>query len=87
MAKNEPTRLPTFVSLPELIEFFDSHDMGDYWDNLPQVSFEINIQQRSRLITIDEELFDQLSEVARRQQLSTESLIHSWLKKQVAEYS
>jgi hypothetical protein len=27
-------------SIDELVEFFDKHDVGDYWDRLPKAGFE-----------------------------------------------
>ncbi|MGQ9630092.1 MAG: hypothetical protein ACUVXI_07215 [bacterium] len=40
IAKN----LPHFGSLDELVEFFDSHDLGEYWDQMPEVDFEVDIK-------------------------------------------
>jgi len=34
MAKNKAKRLPRLKSVDEVVEFFDKHDMGDYWDRL-----------------------------------------------------
>ncbi|MGI4791152.1 MAG: hypothetical protein ACRYFS_20175 [Janthinobacterium lividum] len=33
--------LPHFDNLNQLIEFFDSHDMGDYAEQMPEVQFEV----------------------------------------------
>jgi hypothetical protein len=38
MAKNKAKRLPRLKSVDELVEFFDKHDMGDYWDRLPKLN-------------------------------------------------
>jgi hypothetical protein len=48
MAKNKAKRLPRLKSVDELVEFFDKHDMGDYWDE-----YEVNIKTRKHLIAID----------------------------------
>ena len=34
--------LPSFASLDELVEFFDTHDMGKYEADLPDVHFDIS---------------------------------------------
>ena len=54
MAKNKAKRLPQLKSVDELVEFFDKHDMGDYWDRLPKATFEVKIKTRKHLVAIDE---------------------------------
>lgn len=44
--------LPDFKSLDELIEFFDRHDLGEYWDQLPEVTFEVDIQRETHLFAL-----------------------------------
>jgi hypothetical protein len=85
MAKNKSKRLPPFGSLDELVEFFDTHDMGEYWDHLPEAHFDIHIKRRAHLVAIDEELIGKLTEIARAKHVSAETLINSWLKEKVLE--
>jgi len=42
MAEIKSPTLPKFESLDELVEFFDTHDMGNYWEQMPEASFDIN---------------------------------------------
>ena len=46
MNRNSSKNLPTFRSLDELVAFFETHDMGEYWDKLPQADFEVNLKKR-----------------------------------------
>jgi hypothetical protein len=55
MAENDSQKLPSFTSLDELVEFFDTHDMGDYEESLPEVNFEVDLQRKTHLVAIDEE--------------------------------
>ena len=41
--------LPHFETLDKLIDFFDTHDMGDYAAQMPEVHFEVAPKQESRL--------------------------------------
>jgi hypothetical protein len=84
MAENEATPLPHFQSLPELVEYFDAHDMGEHWDGMPEAQFEVDIKRRHRLVSIDEDLMSQLSDIAKSQQVAVEVLIEAWLKEKVA---
>lgn len=84
MAENEASPLPPFRSLEELVEFFDAHDMGEYWDRLPEAHFEVDIKRRHCLVAIDEDLLSKLSEIAKSRQVSVEVLIDAWLRERVA---
>lgn len=74
-------------SLDELVEFFDTHDLGDYWDEMPEAHFEIDIKRRLHLVAIGAELADKLTEMARSRQTSSERLINSWLREKIVEQS
>ena len=46
MKRNRSKNLPTFRSVDELVAFFETHDMGEYWDKLPKADFEVNLKKR-----------------------------------------
>lgn len=46
MKENRSKNLPAFKSIGELVAFFETHDMGEYWDNLPKVEVEVSIKKR-----------------------------------------
>ena len=35
MSGNRSKNLPTFESVDEFVAFFETHDMGEYWEKLP----------------------------------------------------
>jgi hypothetical protein len=84
MAESKPTP-PKFETLEDLVELFDSHDLGDYWDALPEAHFDVAIKRRKRLVAVEEELAGKVAEIARAQDISTEDLINAWLKEKVAQ--
>ena len=86
MAENDSQQLHSFVSLDELVEFFDTHDMGEYED-LPQAHFDVNLRRRTHLVAIDEEINSRLTEIAEREQIPAEALINSWLKEKISRYT
>jgi hypothetical protein len=86
MAENDSQRLPSFASLDELVEFVDTHDMGEYEEDLPEVHFEVNLQRKTHLVAIDEENNNRLTEIARREKTPGESLVNSWLKEKLSHY-
>lgn len=86
MAENSSQQLPSFASLDELVEFFDTHDMGEY-EVLPEEYFDVNLQRRTHLIAIDEEINTRLTEIAEQEQTPAESLINAWLREKISNYS
>jgi hypothetical protein len=86
MAENDSHKLPSFTSLDELVEFFDNHDMGYYEEALPEARFEIEVQKRTHLVAIDEELNNRLTQIAEQERTPAESLVNSWLKERISRY-
>ena len=48
MKGNRNKNLPVFRSVDELVAFFETHDMGEYWETLPEVEVEISINTGKR---------------------------------------
>jgi hypothetical protein len=86
MAENNSQSLPSFASLDELVEFFDSHDMGDHLEQMPEAQFEVNLQRKTHLVAIDEELANRLKEIAEQEHIPAEALVNSWLKEKISNY-
>lgn len=85
MVENESKHLPHFKSLDEMVEFFDTQDMGDYFDQMPEVEMEIELKQRRYLITLEIELADKLTEIAQSKQISSEELVTLWVREKISE--
>ena len=85
MSPNAP-QFSSFASLDDLVEFFDTHDMGDYEESLPKANFEVDLQRKTHLVAIDEETNNRLTEIAEQEQTPAESLVNSWLKEKISRY-
>jgi CopG antitoxin of type II toxin-antitoxin system len=80
MTENKSKSLPKFNSIEEIVNFFDSHDLGEFDSELPEVNFDVDLKKKHYLVAIDEELMLQLLEVAREQKISVEMLVNSWCR-------
>jgi hypothetical protein len=87
MAESKSKKLPRFSSNQELVEFFETHDMGEYESALSEASFEVDIKRSHYLISVDGDLMSKLLEVAKEQQISVEMLLDSWLKEKLLQAS
>jgi hypothetical protein len=85
MAKSKSKAIPKFSSLDELVKFFDTHDMGEYWDSMPEAHFEISIKRRIHLFALDEDLAEKVTAIARAKHVPIERLINAWLKEKLLE--
>jgi hypothetical protein len=83
MEKNKPKALPRSKTLKDLVDFFETHDMGDYWEKMPKAHFDVNIRKRKHLVALEEDIVDKLTEIAKSKKVSSESLINTWLKDKI----
>ena len=74
-----------FKNTDEAAEFWDSHDLADYWDLTREAHFTVDIQRRLFLTALEPELAKKLVARARKQGVSTETLIDVWLTEKLAE--
>jgi hypothetical protein len=87
MTENNPQKLPSVASLDDLVEFFDTHDMGEHEEDLPEAHFDVNLQRRMHLVAIDEEINSRLTEIAEQEQMAAETLVNSWLREKISSYT
>ncbi len=85
MPTNREKAAPARSSIGELVEFFDTHDMGDLWAQMPEVTFDIDLSRRKHLVALDEDLAGKVAKIARIRHVSSESLINSLLREKLAE--
>ncbi len=48
MVESKSKVLPSFQSTTDLVEFFETHDFGEYWSELPAADFEVEIEEGRR---------------------------------------
>ena len=85
MKKSENSALPHFDSLDELVDFFDTHDMGEFYEQMPEAEFEVDISRRQYLVAINAEVARKLSEFAKSRKTTSEALANAWLIEKIKE--
>ncbi len=85
MASGRPKLVSPIDSLDELVKFFDSNDLGEYLENLPEAHFDIDIQRRIHIFALDEDLAERLTAIARKRQMPSKTLINDWLREKILE--
>ena len=88
MPKNNPKPDPIpehFGSIEEAGEFWDTHDLTDYAELTQDADFDVDIQRREFLTALEPQLAKKLAVFARKQGITTETLINVWLAEKVKE--
>ena len=83
----ESRPLPEFGTTQELVDYFDSHDMGDHWEQMPEAHFEVSLEKKTYFVSVDAEVMRRLTEIAHSRQTSREPLVNSWLREKVMQAS
>ena len=71
--------LDHFDSVEAAADFWDSHDLSDYWDQSREARFQVDIKSHRFLTALDPDLAQKLTARARQRGVSTETLINVWL--------
>lgn len=87
MVKSKGKKLPEMNSTTDLVSFFETHDMGEYWEQMPEAGFEINIKRRKHLIALEEDVATKVTQLAKVKNVSSEALINTWLKEKLRKAS
>ncbi|HLP44436.1 MAG TPA: CopG family antitoxin [Candidatus Deferrimicrobium sp.] len=78
--------IPAFTNYEEMAEFWDSHDLADYWEQTEPAEIEFSPQARRRyLISLDRNLLERIRDLARIRGISTESLVNLFLEQHLHE--
>jgi hypothetical protein len=84
MAESNRDPIPEhFTSIEEAAEFWDTHDLADYTDLTAEILATIDIQRHRYLVAVAPDLAALLSSEARRQGISTETLLNLWISERL----
>ncbi len=87
MTGNDAKQIPRLGSLDELVRFFDSHDMGEYWDQMPEAQFEVHLTGEAQPIQLERDVAQQLERIARARSTTSQALVNAWLREKCTEYA
>ncbi len=72
-------------SYKEIGDFWDTHDLSDYWDQTKPVEFEVDIESETTYYAMEKNLSKQIQSIARRRGVSADTLINLWVQEKVQE--
>lgn len=72
-------------SYKEMSEFWDTHDLADYWDQTQPVEFEVEVQSEATYYPVETTLAARLYAIAKQRGVSPETLLNLWVQEKVRE--
>ena len=81
MKKSEDTHITSISkanTIEEIADFWDTHSLGDYWDQTHEVEFEVRMKRKHR-VTLAPEIYSQIEAQARIRGIMPETLVNLWL--------
>ncbi len=86
MAIQSKKKLPDFKTTEQEIEFWETHDLTDYLDELTPVKIEVSPNLTSVLtIRIEGEDFEQLAQRARELGIGASTLARMWIRQRLRQ--
>ena len=84
MSKNRSS-ISKAQTYKEIGEFWDVHDLADYWDKTEPAEFEADIQSEVTYYTLDNELSAKIQAIAKRHGISANTLLNLWVQERLKE--
>jgi hypothetical protein len=72
-------------SYKEIGEFWDEHDLSDFWRKTKKVKFDVDIESEVTYHPIERDLSEKIQLMARKQGISSDTLVNLWLEQKVKE--
>jgi len=72
-------------SYKEIGEFWDTHDLAEYWERTQPVEFELDIQSEVEYYPLDITLSERIRSIAKQRGVSPETLLNLWVQEKLQE--
>lgn len=85
--KNDKSSISKVRSYKEIAEFWDAHDLADYWKQTKCVDFEVDIQSELNYYASDNKLSAKVIAISRKRAVSPHTLLNLWAQEKLQEQS
>jgi hypothetical protein len=72
-------------SYAEIGEFWDEHDLSDFWKKTKTIKFDVVLEPEATYYPIEKDLSEKIQLVARKQGVSSDTLVNLWLEQKIKE--
>lgn len=82
MAGSKQKTAPSFKSVEEFQEFWDSHDVTDF--KTREAHFDVDLRHTRNVVSVEPEIMSKVQATARAKGVGAQTLINLWLAERVA---
>ena len=72
-----------FKSLREAGEFWDAHDLADYWDQTREADLTFNLRKKQYFIEVLPSVAKKLQKISREQGVPVETVVNLWFQEKL----
>ncbi|MGE5342493.1 MAG: CopG family antitoxin [Candidatus Omnitrophota bacterium] len=83
--KRVKTSISNAGSYQEIGEFWDEHDLIDFWDKTKPAEFDVDIQFEKRYYPLDRDIASEVTKIAQIRGIAVETLLNLWIKEKITE--
>jgi hypothetical protein len=83
--KKHKSSVSQAISYKEIGEFWDAHDLSDFWDKTQEVSFEVDIETEVTYYAVDKILSEKIQTIAQKRGVTADTLINLWVQEKLQE--
>lgn len=69
----------------EIGDFWDTHDLSNFWDKTKEASFVVDIESEVTYYAVDKMLSEKIQAVAKKRGVSVDTLINLWIQEKIQE--
>ncbi|MEK6672174.1 MAG: CopG family antitoxin [Nitrospirota bacterium] len=81
--RKHKSSLSEATSYRELGEFWDAHDLSDFWGKTKTASFEVDIEAEVTYYAVDKTLSEKLQAIAQKRGVTADTLINLWVQEKL----
>jgi len=73
------------TSYNKIGEFWDTHDVSDFWDKTREASFNVDIESEVTYYALDKTLSEKIQAVALKRGVTADTLVNLWVQEKLQE--
>jgi hypothetical protein len=81
----DKTSISQAQSYQAIGEFWDNHDLGEFWEQTAPAAFEVDIRSETTYYAVESGLALKLRKLAEQQGISAETLLNLWVQEKMVE--
>lgn len=83
--KKHKSSVSEATTYKEIGEFWDTHDLSEFWDKTKDASFEVNIESEVTYYAVDRVLSEKIQAIAQKRGVTADTLINLWVQEKLQE--